>query len=97
MSEPKQIKFYGAVSLIEYHMDVDGMNRRVFVGEVEVYEANEFLGFRTGASEANWFVTVSSPEGRTPVRKYIFPGCKIANLIEVERGSVPQADSVKLV
>ena len=96
MSE-KQLKFYGAVSLIEYHMDVDGLNKRVYVGMVEVHEANEYLGFRTGASEANWFVTVSSQEGRIQPRTYIFPGCKIANMVQVEPGSIENADSVKFV
>lgn len=66
--------FKGAVHLIDWYPDLDGPYQ-IIVGTVTIHEAEKLLGFRTGASEANWFATI---QGETDT--VIIPGCKIAAL-----------------
>lgn len=75
------VPFQGAVSLIDYHGDIDGSQYRVYVGQVRIHEAVGLLGFRTGSTEANWIATV---EGFSD--QYIFPGCKIAHITRFDPG-----------
>lgn len=89
--------FYGTVSMIDWHADADGDVYQVFQGWVTVHEAEKYLGFRTGASEANWFVTVEDDpiESHTT---YIFPGCKVSHLLKIApEKPVKELRKVKLV
>jgi hypothetical protein len=93
----QQNTFYGAVSMIDWHPDADGDVYQVFQGWITVHEAKRYLGFSTGASEANWFVTVEDDPIEYHTR-YIFPGCKVAHLMECSPDvKVQDLRKVKLV
>lgn len=89
--------FYGAVSLIDFHQDLDGQQYRCFVGAVQIVEAKAYLGFATGASEANWMAVVSGDK-----TTLVFPGCKITHVTEIKGDHLSQtfvsrATAVKVV
>lgn len=89
--------FYGAVSLVEFHQDLDGQQYRCFVGAVQIVEAKAYLGFATGASEANWMAVVSGDK-----TTLVFPGCKITHVTEIKGDHLSQtfvsrATAVKVV
>jgi hypothetical protein len=74
-------KFHGALLMTEFIPLPDGGNVRGLVGEVDVLEDKEALGFSVNDRDSKWCVRVAGPTTAVTV-----PGCKVYLVMALPEG-----------